>query len=276
MLEGFDLTGRTAVVTGGSEGLGYAMASALAAAGARTMLVGRRREALEEAAGRIEAETGAKGGMLVQAADLYDRADVDRLARDAIAATGGIDIFVGNAGAVHPELIGGITQEAMDQAVQLNLTSNIVLTQAFVPHMRQQRWGRIIFSSSTASHLVSPGRGNIVYAATKSGLNAYARTIAGDLGREGITVNNLIIGVFWTSILKGVVADMKAAGDDATATALVADYERMTALGRLGDPARDLSGIVQLLASDAGGYITGASIPMDGGTSIMMVPFPGA
>ncbi|MET0985345.1 MAG: SDR family oxidoreductase [Steroidobacteraceae bacterium] len=271
----FDLTGRKAVVTGGSTGLGYAMAYALAQSGAKVMISGRRESLLKEAADQLSTALGSRDAISWCAADLYDRKSVDEFAAHAIKAFNGVDIFVGNAGAVHAEHVAQITLENIDAALQLNLVTNITLTQAFLPHMRKQKWGRILFSSSTASHLYAPHQGNIIYSATKSGLNGFARSIAGDLGREGITVNNLIIGVHWTSILRGIVADMRKGGMGDQADELVNGFVRMTAVGRLGE-VEDLHGIVQLLASDAGAYITGASIPMDGGTSIMMTPYPDA
>jgi NAD(P)-dependent dehydrogenase (short-subunit alcohol dehydrogenase family) len=269
----FDLTGRTAVVTGGSTGLGYAMAYALAQSGAKVLISGRRESLLEEAARELKEELDRPDSIVTVSADFYDRKSVDEFAREAIDRLNGVDIFIGNAGAVHAEQFDEISLQSIDSALQLNLVTNITLTQAFVPHMRQQKWGRIIFSSSTASHLYAPLQGNIVYSATKSGLNGFVRSIAGDLGRHGITVNSLIIGVHWTSILRGIVADMKEAGMADRAEAMVTTFVSMTAVGRLGEP-EDLHGIVQLLASDAGAYITGASIPMDGGTSIMMYPYP--
>lgn len=271
----FDLTGRTALVTGGSDGLGEGIAVALAGAGARVLIAGRDQAKLDRAAAAIAAATDRPQDQITGiSADLYDRDGVRELAAFANEQFGGIDIFAGNAGAVHAEQVGEISEQEMDACLQLNLSSNIVLTQAFLPRMRAQKWGRIIFSSSTASHLCAPRQGNHVYAATKSGLNGIARTMAGDLGRDGITINNLIFGVFWTSILRGVVAQLTETQGAAVADGLINSFTVMTAVGRLGEVA-DLHGIVQLLASDAGSYITGASIPLDGGTSIMMGPVPG-
>lgn len=269
-LANFDLTGRRALVTGGSDGLGEGIAVALAGAGARVLIVGRDQGKLDRAAAAIaEAAECPAAQVSGLSADLYDRQGV----RDLAAQAGKIDIFAGNAGAVHAEQAGSISEAEMDACLQLNLVSNIMLTEALLPHMRAQKWGRILFSSSTASHLCAPLQGNHVYAATKSGLNGIARTMAGDLGREGITINNLVFGVFWTSILRGVVDQITAAQGHAASDALIGGFADMTAVGRLGEVA-DVHGIVQLLASDAGAYITGASIPLDGGTSIMMRSFP--
>jgi len=165
-----------------------------------------------------------------------------------------------------------MTLAEIDRVLQLNLTANIALTQAFVPHMKRRGWGRILFSSSTASAFAAPLQGNLAYAASKSGLNGFMRVIAAELGRYGITVNAILFGVFWTSILRNAEEAVHEADGPAAADALIEGFTEMTALGRLGEP-EDLHGLVQLLASDAGGYITGASIPLEGGTSIMMRPW---
>lgn len=266
MADPFSLAGRTAVVTGGSTGIGFAMSRALLARGARVMIVGRRQGLLNEAVAALAAERpGAE--VTAHAADLYDRADVDALATAALDRFGRVDILVGNAGAVHEEMV--VRHESFDACMQLNLNANIALVQAFTPGMKANRWGRLLFSSSTASHLAAPNRGNYVYAASKSGLNAYARVIASDLGPYGVTVNCIVFGVFWTSIVEEAVGALRAAQGDAAVDALIGGFTDMTALRRLGR-IEDAEGLVQLLASDAGGYITGASIPLDGGTSIMM------
>jgi NAD(P)-dependent dehydrogenase (short-subunit alcohol dehydrogenase family) len=270
----FDLSGRAALVTGGSTGLGEGFAVALAGAGARVLISGRDEDKLNQACASITREAGCDPGKVTSvSADLYSPDGVSKLSDFVTGPYGGVDIFAGNAGAVHAEQAGAITQAETDACLQLNLVANIQLTEAFLPQMRAKRWGRIIFSSSTASALCAPMQGNHVYAATKSGLNGFARTMAGDLGRDGITINNIIFGVFWTSILRNYAENLtETEGKDVT-RAFVKSFEEMTAVGRLGEVS-DLHGLVQLLASDAGSYLTGVSIPLDGGTSIMMRPFP--
>lgn len=267
----FDLAGRKAVVTGGGTGLGYAMSEALAAAGATVLIAGRRVDMLAAAADQLRA-TLPEAVLLQETVDLYNSTDVDRFAQRAADRLGGVDIFVGNAGAVHAQGFGAMTPSEVDRALQLNLNANIALSQSFAMHMMAQGWGRILFSSSTASHLAAPLQGNLAYAAAKSGVNGFMRVIAAELGRYGVTVNSLILGVFWTSILRDAVTALRIEEGEDAAEALIDGFVEMTALGRLGEP-EDLHGIVQLLASDAGRYITGASIPMDGGTSVMMRPW---
>lgn len=266
----FSLAGRAALVTGGSAGIGLAMARALARSGARVMIAGRGEDRLAAAASALRADVPG-ADILTRSADLQRHEDVLALADAAGAALGGVDILVGNAGAVFPEPFGAITPEVAAQALQLNLLCNVALVDRLLPHMKAQKWGRFLFSSSTASQLAAPFRSNIVYASAKAGLNAFARALAVDCGRHGITANTLILGVFWTEILTDAEAKIRRDQSDAAADALIEDFTQMTALGRLGH-TRDIEGVVRLLASDAGGYITGAGIPVDGGTSIVMMP----
>jgi NAD(P)-dependent dehydrogenase (short-subunit alcohol dehydrogenase family) len=250
------------------------MARGLLRSGARVLISGRRRDALEKACATLREEVpGAT--VRLDTVDLYDRASIDAFTARALAETGGVDIFVGNAGAVHAQHFGDITYEETDRVLQLNLIANIALSQAFIPHMKKQAWGRFIYSSSTASELAAPLCANVVYAASKSGLNAFARALAGDLGRHGITVNNILFGMFLTTISLEAFRKLKETQGEAALNALVRSFTEMTALGRLGE-AEEVEGLVQLLASDAGRYITGTSIPIDGGTSIMMTAFPGS
>lgn len=266
----FSLAGRNALVTGGSAGIGLAMTRALASSGARVMIAGRGVERLAQAAEALRGEVPG-ADILTHAVDLQRHDEVLALADAAGEALGGVDILVGNAGAVFPEPFGALTPEGAAQALQLNLLCNVALVDRLLPHMKAQKWGRFLFSSSTAAQLAAPFRSNILYASAKAGLNAFARALAVDCGRHGITANTIALGVFRTEILADAEAEIRAMRGDAIADTLIEDFTQMTALGRLGR-AGDVEGLVRLLASDAGGYITGTSIPVDGGTSIVMMP----
>jgi NAD(P)-dependent dehydrogenase (short-subunit alcohol dehydrogenase family) len=226
----FDLSGKVALVTGGSKGLGKAMARGLAEAGA-DVVVSRR------------------GRYVV--ADLSRREEAGRLARTALELMGRVDILVNNAGTNKPQAIDAIADDVWDQIVELNLSSVMALTRALVPQMKTRRWGRIIHISSVMA-FVSKEKRN-VYSATKSALLGLARASALDLGADGITVNCIAPGPFLTDLPATVLseAEKKAFAD-------------RTAVGRWGDP-RELVGPVLLLASDAGSYITGTTLVVDGG-----------
>jgi NAD(P)-dependent dehydrogenase (short-subunit alcohol dehydrogenase family) len=246
----FDLTGRVALVTGGSKGLGKAMARGLAQAGADVVISSRTEPELKSALSEILADTGRRGRYAV--ADMSRRDQVQHLARTALEFLGRIDILVNNAGTNKPQAIDAVTDEAWDEVLQINLTSVMALTRALVPQMKERRWGRIIHISS-AFGLVSKEKRN-VYSATKSALLGLARASALDLGPFGITVNCIAPGPFLTDLPKGLLseAEKKAFSD-------------RTALGRWGEPD-ELIGPALLLASDAGSYITGTTLVVDGGT----------
>ena len=268
----FDLSGRSAFVTGGGTGLGYMMARGLARNGARVMIAGRRASVLEDAAARLSAETDGNP-VLCCAVDLADAASVDSAAQTAIEALGGVDIFVGNAAQEDKAMVWQDQRALIAQLMAVNFTANVALVSAFSPHMRQQKWGRIIFSSSCSAILGVPD-GMSIYSATKGAVSAYAKCAAVELGHDGITVNSLILGTYITEMLQTNIIDkMEARHGPGAAQKFLDNFGANTVLGRLGLP-EEIEGQIQLLASDAGSYITGASVTVDGGLSITMRPNP--
>jgi NAD(P)-dependent dehydrogenase (short-subunit alcohol dehydrogenase family) len=245
----FDLTGRVALVTGGSKGLGKAMARGLAEAGADIVIASRHENELKTALGEILENTGRQGRYLV--ADLTQRSEADRLGAAAVQAFGRIDILINNAGTNKPQAIDAITDEVWDQVLEINLSSIMALMRAVVPGMKSRRWGRIIHISSVMGYVSKEGRN--VYSATKSALIGLARANALDLGPFGITVNCIAPGPFLTDLPMSVLSEAEKK--------LFADR---TALGRWADP-KELMGPALLLASDAGSFITGETLVVDGG-----------
>lgn len=274
MHENLSLEGRTAVVTGGSTGLGYAMARALMRSGARVLIAARRETVLKAAAEQLRQESSC-GEILYRAVDLVDREALGEFAANTISDLGGVDIFVGNAGQDLFEPVDQITNASLDTLLALNLVSNILLTREFLPGMRDKQWGRILYSSSTTSLVSGAGDGMSVYAATKAALNAFTRSAAAETGHSGITVNSLAFGVYATQMLQENLDRIDAAMGEGASLGVVGMIASMTAVGRLGRP-EELEGIVQLLASDAGSYITGQTIPVDGGLSTALWPNPPA
>ena len=268
--EKFDLTGKNALVTGGATGLGFHMTRALARAGASVIIAARREDVLRSAVKELKADPFVKN-VSYKVVDLIDRASVDALAAHAIATLGGIDIFVGNAANTFVEQIPEFNMESIDEGMQLNLMSNMQLAKSFLPGMKQRLWGCFIFSSSIASVMVSPREGTATYAASKAGLNGFCRQIAADMGHYNINANALVLGFFKTDVYDAGVKFLKDTQGPETAQKFVNDFVSAAALGRIADPS-EVEGLVQLLASDAGSYITGASIAIDGGMSIMMRP----
>lgn len=245
----FDLTGRVALITGGNKGLGKAMARGLAQAGADIVIASRHEDELRTTLAEIVAETGRKGIYVVT--DVSNRDDVKILARTAIERMGKVDILINNAGMNAPQAIDQITDDVWDRVLEVNLTSIMALTRELVPGMKERRWGRVIHISSIMGQ-VSKERRN-VYSATKSALIGLARASALDLGPFNVTVNCLAPGPFLTEMPMSVLSDAEKK-----------TFADRTALGRWADPT-ELVGPALMLASDAGGYITGQVLFVDGG-----------
>jgi gluconate 5-dehydrogenase len=248
----FDLAGRVALVTGGSKGLGLAMARGFAEAGADIVISSRHEDELKQAAAEIRKAGGGRVEYVV--ADMVERRDVARLAETALARLGRVDILVNNAGTNNPQSIDQIRDEDWDRIIELNLTSCMALTRDLVPQMKERRWGRVIYMSSIMGLASKDGRGP--YSATKSALLGLARAAALDLGEFGITVNCIAPGPFMTDLPGKMLTDEQKK--------VFADR---TALGRWGQP-REMAGPALLLASEAGGYITGSVLVVDGGSLV--------
>jgi NAD(P)-dependent dehydrogenase (short-subunit alcohol dehydrogenase family) len=245
----FDLTGRVALVTGGSKGLGKAIARGFVEAGADIVISSRSEDVLKSALDEILAGTERRGIYVV--ADMAKRDDVRRLAQEALEKMGKVDILVNNAGSNVPEPIDKITDENWDRLLELNLTSCMVLTRELVPAMKQRGWGRIIHMSSVLGLGGKDARNS--YAATKAALIGLTRASAMDLGPHGITVNSLAPGPFMTDLPMTVLSDADKQ-----------KFSKRMAVGRWGDP-REVVGPALLLASEAGSFITGTALVVDGG-----------
>ena len=245
----FDLTGKVALVTGGSKGLGKAMARGFAEAGADIVICSRHADELESALPEILAGTGVRGRSFVT--DMTDRVAVAKLAQSALESMGRVDILVNNAGSNVPQMSDEIQFEQWDRIVELNLTSCMSLSRDLIPQMKERHWGRIIHISSVMGLASKAGRG--CYSATKAALIGLARAMALDLGPYGITCNCIAPGPFLTDLPMSVLS--KAEQET---------FAQRTALGRWADP-RELAGPALLLASDAGSYITGTTLLVDGG-----------
>jgi NAD(P)-dependent dehydrogenase (short-subunit alcohol dehydrogenase family) len=246
----FSLKGRVALVTGGSKGLGQAMAKGFAQSGADVFISSRNENELKSSADEISRGGSARVAWAVS--DQTRRSDAKRLVDAAVKEFGRVDILVNNAGSNVPESIEQITDENWDRIIELNLNSCMALSRAVAPQMKERKWGRIIHISSIMG-LASKG-GRDAYSATKSALLGLARASALDLGRFGITVNCIAPGPFLTDLPgKLLSAEEKER------------FAERTALGRWGQPA-ELAGPALLLASDAGSYITGTVLVVDGGT----------
>jgi NAD(P)-dependent dehydrogenase (short-subunit alcohol dehydrogenase family) len=243
------LAGRVALVTGGSKGLGLAMARGLAQAGADVVISSRHESELKPALDAVLSGTDRRGHFVV--ADMTKRPDVARLADEAARRMGKVDILINNAGTNTPQPMDAITDATWDNLIELNLTSVMAMTRALVPGMKQRRWGRVIHVSSMMAFVSKEGRN--AYSATKAALIGMGRASALELGPFGVTVNCLCPGPFLTELPRSLLSHAERD-----------EWSRITAVGRWGNPD-ELVGPILFLASDAGSYITGQALIVDGG-----------
>jgi NAD(P)-dependent dehydrogenase (short-subunit alcohol dehydrogenase family) len=248
----FDLSGRCALITGGSRGLGKAMARGFAEAGADVFISSRSAEELQAAAAEIRDGLGVRVEWMV--ADMADRTQVKALAAEAEKRLGKVDILVNNAGINNPQAIDEITDDVWDRNVEVDLTSVMGLTRAVVPGMKARKWGRIIHISSVLG--VGGRLKRNVYCACKAALIGLARASALDLGPFGITVNCLCPGPFLTDMPGKLLSDAEKQY-----------FADRTAVKRWAAP-RELAGPALMLASEAGSYITGEALVVDGGAAV--------
>ena len=251
----FSLAGKTALVTGGSRGLGLQMAEALGEQGATLVLSSRKQAELDMAVAHLAAR-GIEATAI--AADLSQEAQIVPLVEEALRRLGQIDILVNNAGASWGAPAEDYPLEAWDKVMNLNVRSIFLVSQAVGKlSMIPRRYGRIVNISSIAGLLGNPPgtMQTIAYNTSKGALINFTRTLAGEWGRYGITVNSIAPGFFPSKMTKGVL-------DTFGADQLAKDAP----LGRIGDD-EDLKGAVVLFASDAGKHITGQTLAVDGGVT---------
>lgn len=245
----FDLTGKVALITGGSKGLGKSMARGLVEAGADVAISSRNETELNDALKQILAGTQRQGAAFVS--DLSQRSESIKLAERVIERFGKIDILVNNAGSNIVSPIDAIKDADWDYILELNLSSAMALTRAVVPGMKARKWGRIIHISSTFG-FVSKEKRN-VYSATKSALLGMTRASSMDVGPFGITINCIAPGPFLTDLPMSLLSEPEKKA-----------FSDHTSLNRWGQPD-ELKGPVVFLASEAAAYVTGTCLVVDGG-----------
>jgi 3-oxoacyl-[acyl-carrier protein] reductase len=241
------LSGRVALVTGASQGIGHACALRLAAAGATVALAARNQEKLNEVAHQI---TAAGGTAAVFPLDVGDEEQIKSAFKAALAQFGKIDILVNNAGITRDQLVMRMKRADWDAVLNTNLTSAYLCIQQVIGPMLKQRWGRIINITSIFGQTGQAGQAN--YSASKAGLIGLTLAIAREVGSRNITCNAVAPGFIETAMTTRM-------GDDFKQNAL-----KMVPLGRIGTP-EDVANSVAFLASEEAGYITGHVLSVNGG-----------
>jgi 3-oxoacyl-[acyl-carrier protein] reductase len=249
------LAGKTAIVGGASQGIGYAIARTLAKEGANVAMVARRRERLDDAVARVAAESGRRA-VAVQG-DIRKAEDCDRIVDEAVAALGRLDVLVNNDGAPPLGELHEFDDVAWSKAVEQNLMSVVRLTRHAIPHMKAVGGGRVV--NITALSVLQPRARFGLSVATWAGVVGYAKTLSLEIARDGITVNTLCPGRFAT----GRLATVFNAGTPPDQK-LLDEMAQEIPVGRIGDPD-EIAALVAFLASCHAGYVTGATIPVDGG-----------
>ena len=242
----FSLAGKTALITGASGGIGGAIAKALAEQGATLGLAGRRKEALEA----LQAEVG--GHVLL--ADLGSAEGCDTLISEAEAALGQIDILVNNAGLTRDGLAMRMKDADWDAVIDVNLTGTFRLIRAAMKGMMKRRAGRIINMASVVGVMGNPGQAN--YAASKGGMIAMSKALAGELAARGVTVNCVAPGFIETAM----TADLPEKAKESMLASIPS--------GRMGQPD-EIAAAVAFLASDEASYLTGTVLNVNGGMAMV-------
>jgi len=239
-----DLTGRSALVTGSTRGIGRAIAASLTEAGARVAVVGRDQARAAEVAGELG------GGALGFGADVSEPASVVALVQAVEVAFGQVDILVNNAGLTRDNLLFRIKDDDWDMVLDANLRGAFVAIRATARGMMKRRWGRIINIASIVGITGNKGQAN--YAASKAGLIGLTKSVAKELGSRNILVNAIAPGFIETDMTAAMTPEARAA------------LSSQIPLDRLGSP-QDIAGMVAFLASDLASYITGQVLVVDGG-----------
>ena len=244
----FDLSGKTALVTGASGGIGGAVARALHAQGAHVVLSGTREAALQAVADELGTRTS------IAVADLSDGASVDALVGKAEEAAGPVDILVSNAGLTRDGLLMRMKDEDWTLVQQVNLEAFFRLSRAAMRGMMKRRWGRIIGITSVVGVTGNPGQTN--YVASKAGLIGLTKSLAQEVGSRGITVNALAPGFITSAMTEKLNDEQKAR------------ILSSIPLGRMGEGAEVAAGVVYLASAEAG-YVTGQTLHVNGGMAMI-------
>ncbi|MDX3900794.1 MAG: 3-hydroxybutyrate dehydrogenase [Sphingobium sp.] len=258
---GKTLTGKTALITGSTSGIGLAYAKALAVAGANIVINGfGDPQAIEQERAALEAASGAKA--IYSGHDLTKVDQIEAMMKDAADAFGGVDILINNAGMQHVAPVEEFPLDKWDLIIALNLNSAFHTTRLALPWMKSRKWGRLIQTASAHSLVASPFKS--AYVTAKHGLAGFTKTVALEVATDGITANCISPGYVWTPLVESQIPDtMKARG--------LTREQVMNDVLLAGQPtkqfvtAEQVAATMMFLVSDAAANITGANLSVDGG-----------
>jgi 3-oxoacyl-[acyl-carrier protein] reductase len=242
----FDLTGKVAIVTGASRGIGRAIATTLASRGSVVVAAARG----DHASATVDAITGAGGQAHLASVDVTDAASVEALVSGTLERHGRIDVLVNNAGIARDQLLLRMKREDWDAVIATNLTAAFTCSQAVLRPMIKQRAGRIVIISSVVGQMGNAGQAN--YAASKAGLIGFTKALAREVASRNVTVNAITPGLIDTEMTRAITGKAQA------------DWSASIPLGRAGTPG-DVAAAVCFLASEEAGYITGQVLAVNGG-----------
>ena len=253
------ISGRVAVVTAASSGLGKASAIELAAEGASVVINARREDELARAADEIGSATGAQ--VLAIPGDVTNEDHIRDLIAETVNNLGGLDILVANAGGPPAGFFDDFTARDYREAVELNLISTINLCREAVPHMRKSRWGRIVAITSIAAK--QPVENLILSNTARAGVLGFIKSLSQQIAADGITANTVCPGYHLTERLKSL-APLTANKEGINVEQVYARWAASTPMNRIGDP-KEFAAVVAFLCSERASYLTGAVIQVDGG-----------
>ena len=253
------LTGRVAVVGGGSKGLGRACADSLAQEGAKLAICSRNAQELEQAAAEIRAATGAE--VLAVPGDLSRLDDIQRLIQSAVDHYGRLDIVVANSGGPPSGRAADTDEETWSRSIDMALSFFIRMGREATPHMKHQKWGRVV--NILASTVYQPIDNLATSGVTRMGAVAYAKSLADEVGRDNILVNNVAPGFLMTERMRHIFETRSEETGQDIESVLEAGASRIP-VGRFGRP-EELGDFVAFLCSDKNTYVTGTTILVDGG-----------
>jgi 3-oxoacyl-[acyl-carrier protein] reductase len=248
----FDLTGKTALVTGASGGIGSAIVSALVTQGANVVLTGTREQVLREVAASLDLKPDQKAEVIT--ANLSEPEAASQLIAASEAAIGPVDILVNNAGLTRDGLLMRMKDEEWQTVLDVNLTAVMRLSRAVLRGMMKARWGRIIQISSVVGYTGNPGQTN--YAASKAGMTGFTKSLAIEVASRGVTANVIAPGFIQTAMTDVLTDEVKD------------ELLKRVPIGSMGT-SEDIAAAVVYLASQEAGYLTGATLHINGGMAML-------